>query len=115
MSNPNIYGLPVIRPFGSPLMDLGCNIQKIELYILQEKQLFIYKQLFHMFLVVLYTFIALHINKSMQTNIIEYQKLYFLKRVNTISYQSASKLRSTTLVKLRIKSLTISTFFTIDS
>ena len=51
----------------------------------------------------------------MQTNIIEYQKLYFLKRVNTISYQSASKLRSTTLVKLRIKSLTISTFFTVDS
>ena len=41
--------------------------------------------------------------------------LYFLDRIHTTSYQSASKLRSSTLVKLRIKSLTISTFFTIDS
>ena len=84
MSNPNIYGLPVIRPFGSPLMDLGCNIQKIELYALQEKQLFIYKQLLHIFLVVLYTFIAFHINISIQINNIEYQKRYYLSRVHTI-------------------------------
>ena len=66
-----------------------------------------------MFLVVLYTFhlyIAFHINKSKKTTIIENKMLYFLDRIHTISYQSASKLRSSTLVKLRIKSLTISTF-----
>ena len=65
-----------------------------------------------MFLVVLYTFhlylIAFHINNSKKTTIIENKMLYFLDRIHTTSYQSASKLRSSTLVKLRIKSLTIS-------
>lgn len=32
-------GLPATRPLGNPLMDLGCNVEKIGMSLLQRKNL----------------------------------------------------------------------------